>query len=99
MSGMAYSQTNTEIPKADTIVLVMGLQRLAEIVPAFLAQGWDPATPAAAIQNGTLPDQRVCVTTLENLRGETARLGFDSPTLIVIGAVAALSGETGGESP
>ena len=40
MSGMAYSQTNTEVPKADTIVLVMGLHRLAEIVPTFLAQGW-----------------------------------------------------------
>jgi uroporphyrin-III C-methyltransferase/precorrin-2 dehydrogenase/sirohydrochlorin ferrochelatase len=92
MSGMAYSATNTEIPKADTIVLVMGLQRLAEIVPAFLAQGWDPATPAAAIQNATLPDQRVCVSTLEGIREETSRLGFDSPTLLVIGKVAGLPG-------
>jgi len=89
MSGMAYSATNTEIPKADTIVLVMGLQRLAEIVPAFLARGWDPKTPAAAIQNATLPDQRVCVSTLEGIREETSRLGYDSPTLLVIGKVAA----------
>jgi uroporphyrin-III C-methyltransferase/precorrin-2 dehydrogenase/sirohydrochlorin ferrochelatase len=91
MSGMAYSATNTEIPKADTIVLVMGLQRLAEIVPAFLAQGWDPATPAAAIQNATLPDQRVCFSTLEGIREETSRRGFDSPTLLVIGKVAGLA--------
>jgi uroporphyrin-III C-methyltransferase/precorrin-2 dehydrogenase/sirohydrochlorin ferrochelatase len=91
MSGMAYSATNTEIPKADTIVLLMGLQRLAEIVPAFLAQGWDPATPAAAVQNATLPDQRVCLSTLEGIREETSRLGFDSPTLLVIGKVAGLS--------
>jgi uroporphyrin-III C-methyltransferase/precorrin-2 dehydrogenase/sirohydrochlorin ferrochelatase len=92
MSGMAYSRTNTEIPKADTIVLVMGLQRLAEIVPAFLAQGWDAATPAAAIQSATLPDQRVCVSTLEGIREETSRLGFDSPTLLVIGEVVGLAG-------
>jgi uroporphyrin-III C-methyltransferase/precorrin-2 dehydrogenase/sirohydrochlorin ferrochelatase len=92
MSGMAYSRTNTEIPKADTIVLLMGLQRLAEIVPAFLEQGWDPATPAAAIQDATLPDQRVCVSTLAGIREETSRLGFDSPTLLVIGKVAGLSG-------
>lgn len=90
MSGMAYSRTNTEIPKADTIVLLMGLQRLAEIVPAFLEQGWDPATPAAAIQDATLPDQRVCLSTLAGIREETSRRGYDSPTLLVIGKVAAL---------
>lgn len=90
MSGMAYSETNTVIPEADTIVLLMGLQRLDEIVPAFLAQGWDPATPAAAIQNATLPDQRVCRSTLERIREETSRRGFDSPTLLVIGEVAGL---------
>jgi len=92
MSGMAYSRTNTEIPKADTIVLVMGLHRLAEIVPAFAAQGWSLKTPVAAIQSATLPDQRVCRSTLEDVLGETARLGFDSPTLLIIGAVAGLRG-------
>lgn len=88
MSGMAYGETNTAIPRADTVVLLMGLHRLAEIVPAFLAQGWDPSTPAAAIQNATLPDQRVCLSTLEGIRDETSRRGFDSPTLIVVGQVA-----------
>lgn len=90
MSGMAYSRTNTEIPKADTIVLLMGLQRLPEIVAAFLAQGWDAATPAAAIQNATMPDQRVCASTLGGIGEETSRRGFDSPTLLVIGRVAGL---------
>ncbi len=91
MSGMAYSQTNTEIPHADTIVLVMGLQRLAEIVPAFISQGWEANTPVAAIQNATMPDQRVCRSTLSRIGEETARLGFDSPTLLVIGKVVGLS--------
>ncbi|MEO6097312.1 MAG: uroporphyrinogen-III C-methyltransferase [Fibrobacteria bacterium] len=91
MSGMAYSQTNTEVPKADTIVLVMGLHRLAEIVPSFLAQGWTADTSVAAIQNATLPDQRVCISTLAKIQGETARLGFDSPTLLVIGDVVGLT--------
>ncbi len=91
MSGMAYSQTNTEVPKADTIVLVMGLHRLAEIVPSFLAQGWEADTPVAAIQSATLPDQRVCISTLKDIQQETARLGFDSPTLLVIGDVVGLA--------
>lgn len=92
MSGMAYSGTNTEIPKADTIVLVMGLHRLAEIVPAFLAQGWSGETPVAAIQGATLPDQRLCISSLAGIRAETVRLGFDSPTLLVIGDVVGLPG-------
>ncbi len=90
MSGMAYAETNTEIPRADTVVLLMGLQRLAEIVPAFLSQGWSPETPVAAIQNGTRPDQRVCRSNLLDIAADTARLGFDSPTLLVVGAVAGL---------
>ncbi|HKP96809.1 MAG TPA: uroporphyrinogen-III C-methyltransferase [Fibrobacteria bacterium] len=94
MSGMSYSRTNTEIPKADTIVLVMGLHRLAEIVPAFLAQGWSADTPAAAIQGATLPDQRLCLSTLAEIRAETVRLGFDSPTLLVIGEVVGLAGKS-----
>jgi uroporphyrin-III C-methyltransferase/precorrin-2 dehydrogenase/sirohydrochlorin ferrochelatase len=91
MSGMAYSATNTVVPKADTLLLLMGLQRLAEIVPAFLSQGWSPETPVAAIQDATLPDQRVCLATLATIAAETARRGFDSPTLLVIGEVVRLA--------
>lgn len=100
MSGMAYSAANTVIPKADTLVLLMGLQKLDEIVPAFLAQGWREATPVAAIQDATLPDQRVCRSTLAGIAEATARRGFDSPTLLVIGEVAALDagGNRRGES-
>jgi len=89
-SGMAGSQTNPDFPKADTLVLLMALYRLEEIVPALLRAGYTPATPAAAIQDGSLPEQRVCRTTLGELRAETSRLGFDSPALIVIGDVAGL---------
>lgn len=91
MSGMTYSKTNTQIPKADTLLLLMGLQRLTEIVPAFLEQGWNPDTPVAAVQDATLPDQRVCLSTLSNIAAETARRGFDSPTLFIIGEVVRLA--------
>ncbi len=91
MSGMAYSQVNVEIPKADTIVVLMGLQKLDEIVAAFLANGWKPSTPAAAVQDGTTTDQKLCFSTLESLAGELARQGFDSPTLIVVGQVVDLA--------
>ncbi len=91
MSGMAYAQTNVDIPKADTIVLLMGYQRLQEIIPAFIEKGWSPETPVAAIQNGTRPEQRLCISTLKDIAFETAKLGFDSPVLLVIGEAAALA--------
>jgi uroporphyrin-III C-methyltransferase/precorrin-2 dehydrogenase/sirohydrochlorin ferrochelatase len=90
-SGMAGSESNPDFPKADTLVLLMALYRLEEIVPALLRAGYAPGTPAAAIQDGSLPEQRLCRTTLGELRAETARLGFDSPALIVIGDVVGLS--------
>ena len=90
-SGMAGSATNQDFPKADTLVLLMALYRLDEIVPALLRAGYASETPVAAIESGGLPEQRVCRTTLAHLRAETARLGFDSPTLIVVGDVTALS--------
>jgi uroporphyrin-III C-methyltransferase/precorrin-2 dehydrogenase/sirohydrochlorin ferrochelatase len=91
-SGMAGAEVNPVFPKADTLVLLMALYRLDEIVPILIRTGYAPETPVAAIQSGGLPDQRVCRTTLAYLREETARLGFDSPTLIVIGDVVTLSG-------
>ena len=90
-SGMAGSATNQDFPKADTLVLLMALYRLDEIIPALLRAGYAAETPVAAVEGGGLPEQRVCRTTLSQLREETARLGFDSPTLIVVGDVTALS--------
>lgn len=90
MTGTAYDAPDPEIPKADTVVVVMGLQRLPAIVAAFLKQGYAAETPTAAIEKGTRPDQRLCRATLATLVQETAAAGFDSPVLLVIGDVAGL---------
>jgi uroporphyrin-III C-methyltransferase len=92
-SGVAGHDVNPEFPKADTLVLLMSLYRLEEIVPILLRAGYTPETPAAAIQDGSMPEQRVLRATLATLREETAKAGFDSPTLVVIGDVVALNGK------
>jgi uroporphyrin-III C-methyltransferase len=66
-----------------TLVIYMGLKKLARIVDALKAAGMDPATPACLIENGTLPAQRQQVATLGTLSGQ----GFAGPALIVIGEV------------
>ena len=71
-----------------TLILFMGLGRVERVVEGLLAAGLSPETPAAAISRGTLPDQEVAKTTLAHLASAT--IGLASPTLLVIGDVAAL---------
>lgn len=77
----------------DTLVVLMGRDRLGEIVTALIEGGRDPATPAAVIENGTLPGQRVVVARLDALPGAVARQGIGSPSLVVIGEVVGLRDE------
>lgn len=77
----------------DTLVILMGVSRLPEITAGLLAVGRDPATPAAVVERGTLPDSRVVTGTLQNLANRAAQARVRSPATIVVGAVAALREE------
>lgn len=73
-----------------TIVVYMGLGAVAGLTANLIAQGADPVTPAAAIENGTRPDQRVVVATLAGLAEAVAARRLAGPALVVIGSVVAL---------
>jgi uroporphyrinogen III methyltransferase/synthase len=76
-----------------TLVFYMGVRSLARIASSLIAAGRDPGEPAAVVQAGTLPSQRTVTGTLETI-AEAARLeGIGSPSITVVGAVAALAGE------
>jgi uroporphyrinogen III methyltransferase/synthase len=68
-----------------TIVVLMGVARLARIVERLLAAGLDPSTPAAAVRWGTRPEQRTVRATVATLADHR----LEAPSVIVIGAVAA----------
>lgn len=69
------------------IVIYMGFAHLPQIVPALLAGGMAPATPAAAIAAATTPEERVLVTTLAELPERVREAGLATPVLVVIGAI------------
>ena len=73
-----------------TLVIYMGIARLASISDRLQAGGLPGDTPAAVIQNGTLSNERSSVTTLANL--PVAARDFGSPAIVVIGEVARLAG-------
>ncbi|ABW15446.1 uroporphyrin-III C-methyltransferase [Parafrankia sp. EAN1pec] len=72
-----------------TIVVLMGVARLVDIVDALLAGGRPPGTPAAVIERGTTPAQRVLRTTLDALVVDAVAFGLRSPAVLVVGEVAA----------
>ncbi len=78
------------IQRGQTIVIYMGLSTLPDLVAGYIANGGDPDMPAAIIEKGTRPDQRVITGKIKDLpaRQETAKLG--QPSLIIIGTVVSL---------
>ena len=74
-----------------TLVILMGVEALAQIAQRLLAGGLSPDTAAAVIQQGTMPQQRVVKGTLSNIAQRATSARIQSPAITVIGAVVALS--------
>ncbi|MBL7781326.1 MAG: uroporphyrinogen-III C-methyltransferase [Saprospiraceae bacterium] len=69
-----------------TLVILMGLSKIADIAAAFLQTGKDNL-PIAIIQNATLPEQQVIVGTIADIVEKTRQANTASPAVIVAGAV------------
>jgi uroporphyrinogen III methyltransferase/synthase len=77
----------------DTLVILMGMQKLSSLVERFIAGGRDPNTPAAAVMNGTLASQRTIVSTLAELPERVREAGLHAPAVVVVGDVVRLREE------
>ena len=73
-----------------TLVFYMGLAGLEKICARLIKYGKNPATPAALIEQGTLPDQQVHVSDLTNLPALINAREVHAPTLLIIGDVVQL---------
>jgi uroporphyrinogen III methyltransferase/synthase len=72
---------------AETLVVMMGTAWVEDIVARLIAGGRDPATPAAAISNGSTPRQQVVVARLQDLPARVRAAKLAAPSVIVIGRV------------
>jgi uroporphyrin-III C-methyltransferase len=70
---------------SDGLVIYMGLHNLAHICEELIAGGLDPATPAAAVQQGTVRGQRSVIAELADLARAVRRAELASPAIVVIG--------------
>jgi uroporphyrinogen III methyltransferase / synthase len=73
-----------------TLCVIMGMKRLAEITTALIAHGRDPATPAAVVQWGTWSRQRVVEGSVADIAERAAAAQIANPAVVVIGKVASL---------
>jgi len=76
----------------ETLVFYMGMLSLGKIFSELISHGMPPARPAAVVQQGTTPEQRVLVGTLESLPGlvESADPKIKPPALVIVGEVVGL---------
>ncbi len=74
-----------------TLVFYMGLSKAEMISSNLIAEGLDAETPAALIENGCCPEQRVIRGQLHELAAMVEREHVKSPALIVVGDVVKLA--------
>jgi len=69
-----------------TVVILMGLNKLHDIVEQFRVNGKSDA-PVAIIQNGTLPDQKNIIGKVSTIEGLAIQAHIGSPAIIIVGEV------------
>lgn len=72
-----------------TLVILMGTKKLGEIKEIFAKHGKEN-TPAAIIQNGTKPDEKIALGTVSTIEVVAKEKEIGAPAVIVIGEVAGL---------
>ncbi len=75
-----------------TLVIYMGLANLPVITRKLIEHGLPADFPAAAIQDGTTPEQHVVIGTLATIHDEVLAARLQPPTLVIIGRVVSLYG-------
>ena len=74
-----------------TVLLLMGVGRLARSTRSLLDAGRPASCPVAIIERGFAPDQRVTVGTLGDIAERAAAVGVENPAVVVVGDVVRLS--------
>jgi len=72
-----------------TIVVLMGVHKLAEITQIFKNQGKN-RLPVAVIQSGSTENEKVAIGTIDTIVEQVEEKKISSPALIVIGEVVSL---------
>jgi uroporphyrin-III C-methyltransferase len=74
-----------------TVAAYMAGRTIDRVAARLIAAGLPGSTPAVAVENASRPGERRLYGTLAELPAELARVGFEGPTLVLIGKVVGLA--------
>lgn len=85
-AGEVSADVSLAAQSNSTVIILMGVSKLAQISEIFAAAG-KADTPVAVIQNGSLPDEKIALGNVHNIveRVEAKQVG--APAVIVLGEV------------
>jgi uroporphyrinogen III methyltransferase/synthase len=90
VTGHTKEGAPAHLPKADTLIFLMGIKALPEIVENLLKEGRAATTPAAVIRWGTTMQQQVVTGNLSDIEERIKAAKLTTPALIVVGEVVHL---------
>jgi uroporphyrin-III C-methyltransferase/precorrin-2 dehydrogenase/sirohydrochlorin ferrochelatase len=88
--GRVHLDWKTLLQPSQTVAIYMGLAMLPDLTRDFIAEGADPDLPAAVIENGTRPNQKVVTGTIGTIAARAGEAGIKGPALIIVGTVVTL---------
>jgi len=74
-----------------TLIFLMGVENIGNITKGLINEGMRKEMPCGVIENGTTPEQRKIISTLENIDTMCKKENIKSPAIIIIGEVCSLS--------
>ena len=74
-----------------TLVFLMAVASIGELAAGLCRAGLEGSTPCMAVENGTRPEQRKVIGTLETIEKTVRQENIHSPAVFVVGRVCALS--------
>jgi uroporphyrin-III C-methyltransferase / precorrin-2 dehydrogenase / sirohydrochlorin ferrochelatase len=74
-----------------TVVLLMAVQNLPRIAERLVSAGRPSSTPLAVISEGTMPGERILLSTLGSFHEDMAREEVRPPAIVVVGEVVSVA--------
>jgi len=84
-----------EIPRAGTVIFLMGVSNIERIVESLIRQGRAGETKIAAVENATCYNQRIISGTLDNFVETAKEAGLRAPAVVIVGRVVELREKLG----
>lgn len=75
----------------DTIVILMGIEKIEYILNKLKNNGLSDETKIAVIEKGTLKDQKIIISDFKDIRKKMKNASIKPPAVIIIGEVVSLS--------